>query len=146
MTRNHQKMCRLCIHVGLGDDAEPCWSCLRDLSNKPHFTGVAEVSQVREPEYTGGSVNYYKVTIRKPTSGGAQYTAECNDVIEALGMNYAEGNIFKAIWRRCAARTLGLQKAGYDEGTYDAEKAIFFGQRLVLQDEISKEGAGIDGE
>jgi hypothetical protein len=85
-------------------------------------------------EYTGGSVSYYQVRIGNPTSGGDAYTAECNDIIEALGMNYAEGNAFKAIWRRCAARTLGKAKAGYKDGLYDAEKVVFFGQRMVAQE------------
>lgn len=87
-----------------------------------------------EAEYTGGSVSYYKVRVADPTSGGPPYTAECNDIIEALGMNYAEGNAFKAIWRKCAARTLGLAKAGYKDGKYDAEKVEFFGGRMVIQE------------
>lgn len=86
------------------------------------------------PEKTGGSVSYYTVKIAKPTTEGRQpYEAECNDIIEALGMNYAEGNAFKAIWRRAAARTLGKTKAGYDDGLYDAEKVEFFGRRLIAQ-------------
>ena len=86
------------------------------------------------PEYTGGSVSYYQVRITNSTSGCDVYTAECNDIIEALGMNYAEGNAFKAIWRRCAARTLGKAKAGYKDGLYDAEKVVFFGERMVAQE------------
>ncbi len=86
-----------------------------------------------QQEYTGGSVSYYKVLIHNPTSGGDAYTAECNDIIEALGMNYAEGNAFKAIWRKCAAQSLGKSKAGYKDGLYDAEKVVFFGQRMVVQ-------------
>lgn len=85
-------------------------------------------------EYTGGSVSYYKVTISFPTSGSDAYTAECNDIIEALHMNYAEGNAFKAIWRRCASKALGLSKAGYRDGLYDAEKVEFFGKRMVEQE------------
>lgn len=84
-------------------------------------------------EYTGGSVSYYKVTVKSPTSGGNSYDAECNDIIEALGMNYAEGNAFKAIWRSCAARNLGLGKKGYTDGQYDAEKVVFFGGRMIAQ-------------
>ena len=58
-------------------------------------------------------------------------------------MNFAEGNAFKAIWRRAAQRTLGLRKAGAkDDGLYDAEKVEFFGARLVAQ---SKAG-GHDSE
>ena len=84
-------------------------------------------------EYTGGSVSYYRVPVVAPLSGGAPYVAECNDIIEALGMTYAEGNAFKAIWRLCAARTLGVKKRGYTDGLYDAEKVAFFGARMVAQ-------------
>lgn len=41
-------------------------------------------------EYTGGSVSYYKAPVAAPLSGGAAYVAECGDIIEALGMTYAE--------------------------------------------------------
>ena len=101
-----------------------------------HQKEVAE-----SPEYSGGSVNYYKVEIKDPTTEGVQpYTAECNDIIEALGMNYAEGNAFKALWRRAAQETLGLRKAGAKEdGLYDAQKVEFFGKRLVVQSERRKE-------
>lgn len=84
-------------------------------------------------EYTGGSVSYYKVHVSNPTTIAGEYDAECNDIIEALGMNYAEGNAFKAIWRSCAARSLGLSKQGYTDGMYDAEKAQFFSGRMVEQ-------------
>lgn len=91
-------------------------------------------------EYTGRSVNYYKVEIKHPTSGGSAYAAECNDIIEALGMNYAEGNAFKAIWRACAAR-MGLAKKGYTDGLYDAEKVAFYGERMVSQATAKLEAA-----
>lgn len=89
--------------------------------------------EVKQKEYTGGSVSYYRVSISHPTSTGVPYIAECNDIIEALGMNYAEGNAFKAIWRSCAARNLGISKDGYKDGLYDAEKVVFFGKRMVEQ-------------
>lgn len=90
-------------------------------------------------EYTGGSVDYYKVEVKNPTTASEPYMAECNDIIEALGMNYAEGNAFKALWRRAAHRTLGKKKAGAkDDGLYDAEKVSFFGQRLVEQSKEMK--------
>lgn len=86
-------------------------------------------------EYSGGSSSYYKVLVKNTTTPYAlSYTAECNDIIEALGMNFAEGNAFKALWRRAAMRTLGLAKAGAKaDGLYDAEKVEFFGKRLVEQ-------------
>lgn len=81
-----------------------------------------------EEEYTGGSSNYYKIDVTSPTTLEEGYTAECNDIIEALDMNFAEGNIFKAVWRRAASR-LGKKKAGHNED-YDAEKILFFAKRL----------------
>lgn len=84
-------------------------------------------------EHTGGSVSYYQVDVAHPTTDGrAPYTAECNDLIEALQMNYAEANVLKALWRICAAR-LGRSKRGYDDGVYDAEKIGFFGERVLVQ-------------
>jgi hypothetical protein len=46
-------------------------------------------------------------------------------------MNYAEGNAFKAIWRRAAERQ-GRGKPGTSL-LYDSEKVVFFGKRLVIQ-------------
>ena len=84
-----------------------------------------------KPKLTGGSSDYYKLRITNPTSGGHSYVAECNDIIEALGMNYAEGNAFKAVWRRAALR----QGGGKPGSTllYESEKVEFFGKRLVEQ-------------
>lgn len=96
-----------------------------------------------EQEYTGGSVSYYRVQVEHPTSPDVKpYTAECNDIIEALKMSYAEGNAFKAIWRRAAAQNLGLAKKGYSDGLYDAEKTEFFGGRMVAQSKRATKGAG----
>lgn len=92
-------------------------------------------------EHTGGSVNYYQVFITCPTTRGSEkYHAECNDIIEALDMNYAEANVFKAMWRIAAARTLGLHKEGNDP-VYDAEKAVFFSDRVLV---AAKKGAEVD--
>lgn len=89
-------------------------------------------------EYTGGSSSYYTIHVKNPTTEGRPaYIAECNDIIEALGMNYAEGNAFKALWRRAAARK-GMRKKGYDNGLYDAEKVKFFGNRLIEQSKESE--------
>ena len=84
-------------------------------------------------EYTGKDVSYYLVPIPHPKRLDP-YTAECEDIIEALKMTFAEGCAFKAIWRKCAARTLGLTKAGYKGGLYDAEKAQYYGARMVVQE------------
>jgi hypothetical protein len=136
-----QKLCSTCLHMPTSTRDAPCKDCLRFneanlIDNWTPQPGAAarRVDVSKPPEYTGGSVGYYQVKVTAPTSGGDAYTAECNDIIEALGMNYAEGNAFKAIWRRCAARTLGKTKAGYKDGLYDAEKVVFFGERMVAQE------------
>lgn len=94
-------------------------------------------------EFTGGSVNYYKVQVPRPTTLKAPYTAECNDIIEALGMNYAEANVFKALWRSCAARNLKLTKKGHADGVYDAEKAVFFSARVLVQRQHQRDIASV---
>lgn len=82
-------------------------------------------------EHTGGSSNYYKIEVVNPTTGPVPYMAECNDIIEALDMNFAEGNAFKAIWRIAAARK-GKRKKG-NNAVYDAEKIVFFADRILIQ-------------
>lgn len=79
-------------------------------------------SPEEEEEYTGGSSSYYDVTVN-----GTEI--RCLDIIEALNMNYAEGNAFKAVWRIAASKQ-GKQKKG-NTRLYDAEKVVFFGERLV---------------
>jgi hypothetical protein len=80
---------------------------------------------------TGGSSDYYKVQVAKPTSSNQPYIAEANDIIEGLGMTFAEGNILKAIWRIAKERQ-GQGKPG-TSAEYDAEKVIFFAQRILAQ-------------
>lgn len=88
-------------------------------------------TQPEAPKLTGGYSDYYKVVVAYPTSGADAYTAECNDIIEALDMTFAEGNIMKALWRRAAERS-GNGKPG-TTSLYDAEKIVFFAQRLLAQ-------------
>ena len=80
---------------------------------------------------TGGSVDYYKVQITRPLSGGQGYIAECLDIAEALKLTPIEFSIFKAVWRIAAARN-GLEKED-NTALYDAEKAEFFSNVLLLQ-------------
>ena len=44
-------------------------------------------------------------------------------------MTFAEGNVFKAIWRTAAARQ-GKEKKG-NNSVYDAEKMVFFSERIL---------------
>jgi len=91
-----------------------------------------ELRQVRKDSGADGS--YYEVDIAHPKSG-KPYRAECQDIIEALGMDFNEGNVFKALWRRCAARTLGKVKKGNEDTLYDAQKIEFYSNRILLKEE-----------
>lgn len=104
------------------------WTIARD---DVVFVGGAAAVEATE-QYTGSSSDYYKVYVKNPTTLDSPYEAECNDVIEALNMTFAEGNAFKAIWRKAKARQ-GVKKKGYDNGLYDSEKVVFFGQRMLVQ-------------
>lgn len=109
---------------------------MRGISRTPPERAYGEFepkvqSEKEEKSITGGPSEYYMVDVERPTSGGYRYTAECNDIIEALGMNYAEGNAFKAIWRHALARK-GKGKPG-NTLLYEAEKVEYFGARLVEQ-------------
>lgn len=83
-------------------------------------------------EHTGGSVGYYKVHVANPTTLPEAYYAEANDIIESLGLTFAEGNLFKAIWRMAADRN-GKKKKG-NNSVYDAEKLVFFAERVLVHE------------
>ena len=82
---------------------------------------------------SGAHASYYEVQITHP-KGGVPYKAECQDIIEALGMDFNEGNAFKALWRRAAAR-LGKVKKGNENPLYDAQKIAFYGNRILKKEE-----------
>lgn len=84
-----------------------------------------------EGEHTGGSSSYYMAHVSNPTTLPDAYDVECNDVIEALNLTFAEGNIVKAIWRTAAERQ-GKKKKGND-AVYDAEKSCFFSDRVLIK-------------
>lgn len=91
-------------------------------------------------ELTGGKLSgdhYYRVKVAEPIAQDvAPYTAECADIIEALGMTFNEGEAFKALWRLAAARQ-GRGKPG-NQPQYDADKAAHYGARVAAQ---TKRGA-----
>ncbi|ASL24399.1 hypothetical protein vBAspPH44_16 [Alteromonas phage vB_AspP-H4/4] len=95
-------------------------------------------SKRKGAENSGLSCNYYVAEVKQPTTTGVPYTAECNDIIETLGMNSTEANIFKELWRTSAARTLGKKKKGSNTKRA-SEKIAFFGLRYALQNGVSLE-------
>ena len=88
-------------------------------------------AEEKQAQKTGGSVDYYKCHVADPIDENhPPYTAESIDIIEALGMTFAEGEAFKAIWRTCTGRLGGAVKAD-NKALYNAEKVEFFGARMV---------------
>lgn len=113
---------------------------LLSVSKSVRLEGVVhpvEIKGALDPEHTGGSVNYYKVHIANPTTLPGAYDAEANDIIESLGLTFAEGNLFKAIWRMAADRN-GKKKKG-NNSVYDAEKLVFFAERVLVQERAKGE-------
>lgn len=97
----------------------------------PKWSGV----EVKE-ENSGGFVNYYLVCVAHPQrSDQAPYQAECEDIIEALELNFDEANIFKEIWRGARARQ-GTKKAGNNE-LRGAQKIVHYGNRILRRAERS---------
>lgn len=77
---------------------------------------------------TGGRVNYYLVKIDHPQrEEQSPYQAECEDIIQSLGMDFNEGCIFKALWRSASARKANA-KPGHS-AVYDAEKIVHYAKR-----------------
>ena len=117
----------ICEHGILFDACVPCtlasWRA-EDMKDE------VMVPMKAKPKLTGGPADYYKVDVSKPTSGGIPYTAECNDIIEALNMEYDVANAFKAAWRVAVLRQ-GRGKPGQDSAVYDGEKIVFFGKRII---------------
>lgn len=83
-----------------------------------------------EKEVKGGEVNYYLVTVPFPQRlDQSAYTAECEDLIEALNLSFDEANIFKEIWRSANARN-GNGKP-YHKALYGAEKIVHYANRIL---------------
>lgn len=79
---------------------------------------------------TGGRTNYYLVHVDHPQREDQEpYRAECEDIIEALQLNFDEANIFKEIWRSANARK-GNGKEGH-KALYGAEKILHYAGRIL---------------
>lgn len=86
---------------------------------------------------TGGRVNYYLVFVAHPQrEDQPAYNAECEDIIQALGMTFDEGCLFKALWRSAAARQ-GNGKPGSSD-IYDAEKMVHYAGRVLRHRKLNE--------
>lgn len=85
----------------------------------------------KEPKALSGLSNdYYKIWC--VSEDGENYIVECNDVIDALGMNFNEGTAFKALWRKAALRR-GHGKPG-STARYEAEKIFWSARRELIRE------------
>ena len=88
-------------------------------------------------ELTGGKVNYYLVQVEAPQrEEQPPYQAECEDIIQALGMTFDEGCLFKALWRNANARK-NNGKPG-QTAKYDAEKKVHYANRILKKESGNK--------
>lgn len=86
-------------------------------------------------ENSGGHCEYYHCEVTHPQNPNqsAPYIANCEDIIQALGLTFDEGCEFKSIWRRGRGRQ-GFVKA---ESTplRDAVKAVHYANRVLSLEE-----------
>ena len=79
---------------------------------------------------SGGRNNYYLVEVVAPQREDQEpYRAECEDIIEALELNFDEANIFKEIWRSANARKAN-GKPGHT-ALYGAQKIVHYAERIL---------------
>jgi len=125
---------KLCLVEGCNASVSPDDTfCIAHMPSVSAMDSSKLRGQGQKVETSGGHVNYYSVLIEHPTKPKQQpepYWAECEDIIEALGMTFPEGEAFKSIWRNAAMRALGKAKAG-DTPLRNAEKVEFFGHRMA---------------
>lgn len=87
---------------------------------------------------SGGLNNWYVVPVKNPQRKEQEpYQAECEDIIQALGMTFDEGCAFKALWRNAAAR-MGNGKPG-NTPVYDAEKLVHYAKRILAKEKLAEE-------
>ena len=91
---------------------------------------MEELANAKQPEITGGNVNYYLINIPNPKRLDP-YVVEVEDIIEALNMEFAEGTILKSLIRYCKLKQ-GLGKPG-STPKYEAEKIKYYADRLVAK-------------
>lgn len=85
---------------------------------------------------SGGLNNWYVVPVKNPQRKEQEpYQAECEDIIQALGMTFDEGCAFKALWRNAAAR-MGNGKPG-NTAVYDAEKLVHYANRILAKERVA---------
>lgn len=98
---------------------------------------MPEVKAVKV-EDSASHCEYYHCPVTRPQNPNQElpYIANCEDIIQALGLTFDEGCEFKSLWRRGRGRQ-GYVKAE-STAVRDAQKAVHYATR-VLAYERSKE-------
>ena len=89
------------------------------------------VESLEKNTLAGGVSNWYTLDVLS-TQGKTNYTAVCDDIILALNMSFQEGEVFKAVWRKAAAR-MGNGKPG-NTALYNAQKVTHYGKIMELNE------------
>ena len=117
-----------CKHIGCSNHTargfDYCSDCILKVHDQHHVTAKSAMKDVS----SGGDNDYWLIEVTHPKRLKS-YTAECEDLIEVMGMSFQEGEAFKAIWRKCKDR-MGDGKPG-DTPLRNAEKVAHFGGRMV---------------
>jgi len=111
---------------GLHHEIAPACSWLWELKEQNRITHYRLIEEQPE-QSSGGDNDYYVANITNPKRL-EPCRVECEDVIQALGMTFGQGEAFKAIWRDAAAK-LGNGKPG-DTAMRNAEKVIHYGEYM----------------
>lgn len=84
---------------------------------------------------SGGLNNYYLTEVKLPQrTNQLPYVAECEDIIQSLKLDFNEGNVLKALWRRANQR-LHNGKEG-NSSLYDAQKINHYASRILKYEEL----------
>lgn len=84
-----------------------------------------------EVKASGLDNDYWVVEIKHPRRLGAPYKVEAEDLIEAMGMPFAEATVFKSLWRLMQLRA-GRGKPGSTE-KYEGEKMVYYSGRTLAK-------------
>lgn len=95
------------------------------------FTPTQTAAKVGKVENSGRHCEYYHCEVTHPQNPNQNvpYIANCEDIIQALGLTFDEGCEFKSIWRRGRGRQ-GFKKAE-TTAVRDATKAVHYAQRVL---------------
>lgn len=90
----------------------------------------AVLARRKQDSVSGGDVNYYLFEVPAKRHGVA-CVVEAEDVIEALDMEFAEANVFKALVRGIKLRH-HLSKPG-STALYEAQKMVYYSDRALVK-------------